>query len=173
MHENDLGFRTQLDHEILELKAVRKTLQQEFERLAGPELPNMLKGRKETEVYLEHVDPNCRCASLTLLTDYWKVGTEVTSVIEEIGLNDPDIQVRCVALFCLGSTYRGQNNARVGRLFAQLARNESQDPRVREAAYKGLLDLRNVPIHQRPPIGGFQLQAANWTLVDSFLEGES
>lgn len=169
MSDNEAPMRTQFDNEVQQLKAIRAKLQMEFERLAGPELENMLKGREETLSYLKHTDPNCRCAALSLLTDHWKAGEANTIALEVIALTDPETMVRCVALFCLGSIYRNTRNARVGRILAQVATDESQHPKTREAAYKGLLDLAGVPVQDRPLPGRFELREADWRFVAAFL----
>jgi len=170
------------------MKEARRNLQQsdevfdDFQRaerehwraLAGPLLDDMLKSRSGAERHLEHRDPKVRIAALSVLSDFWKPDESLRKISEHMALNDPDSEVRGVALCDLGSCYRGTRDKRIGRLLAAIVRDEQKPVSTRTVAYSALFDLCGQPLSwpglYNEIIAQFRFpEDVNWGFVDEFL----
>ena len=155
----------------------RRTQIDSWRQLVGPLVDKILESRQDTLGHLEHSDSKVRFVALSAMVDYWKVRfpDPFVQVCETMALNDPDLQIRSVALSSLGMCYADTNHANVGRLLATIVYSESEPTHARGAAYFSLFALRGSRLLR--PRDYPNLLAGNvripedidWAFVDSFL----
>lgn len=146
-----------------------------WETLAGDSLPFLLKNRESTEKALQDANPKMRMAGISLLCDHWPHRPDLRGQLENLAAEDADLQVRAMAIVCLGTIHRGTNDTELGMRLAKLVRNEKQPARLRWSAYSGLINLRalsllspisklfNENLSKEFPAG------CDWEFVESFL----
>lgn len=128
---------------------LRKEQEAEWRTLAGPWYEKMLEDRGVAEELLRHCDRNVRLAALGVISFVWRPNAEdpCVTVLEILAVEDPDAEVRSVALCALGACYRGTSEPRLKRLLADLVADEAQPTTARRCAYQALcaIDGRQMP----------------------------
>lgn len=154
---------------ISELTEQMKAL---LEKAVGPgHAARMYESRPAAESYLTHVEPSLRAAAMRVLAMHWGPDDPFQAVCQRLLSEDPDRDVRSLALRYLSMCCRGTNNARLGKLAAGLVYATAEPRELRMAAYELLFDLRGFFGHPPRPAS---LPAAfpedvDWSFVDSFL----
>jgi len=69
--------------------------------LAEPELNRMMETLQVTEEYLASPNPKHRLAALLLIDDFWNDQNKLLDYAERMAIDDPDSQVRGIALSIL------------------------------------------------------------------------
>ena len=147
------------------------------ERIGPVRLDAMFKDRESAERALFDPDPTLRDVALGVLAYRWHRGRHLAEKCEELALSDPDDSVRSTAIHCLSLCYENTSDSRVGRLMAQIVRDDSQAVKVRAAAYGALFHVRGEPPDRRPTSFSGQLpgttvgfpEYVDWSFVDGFL----
>lgn len=149
-----------------------------WELLAGDSLPILLNNREATEKALQDANPKMRMAGMCLLCDHWPHRPNLRRQLENLAAEDSDVQVRSMALVCLGTIHRGTNDTKLGIRFAEIVRDEHQSTRLRRSAYSGLINLRALPLLS-PVVMLFNENLSNefpvgcdWEFVESFLKNK-
>jgi len=143
-------------------------------RCAGMHAERMCESRPVAESYLADPDPNLRRAALMSLRSHWRLGRDKDfgETCERLVFEDPDVEVRSLALGFLSLCYLDSDDSRVGCLAAQLVVDDSAPRKLRATAYLALIVIRGLPIDafiaasrssSRFPEG------VDWAFVDSFL----
>lgn len=159
-----------LQREIEELTRLRQRLDKVLRVQAGDKWESMMAGQKATEAFLRDPDWNARSVAITLLAEYWKVPREYSHVFETIALNDPVADVRGVAVTCLGTLFKATKDRRVQSFLARVVSNNSEDCRIREAAYRELFRVEGTGLFDSPPLFGFNFtRDVKWGLVRRYL----
>jgi hypothetical protein len=141
--------------------------------LCGP-LLGAFRSRKElAQEFLAHQMPNLRMAALIVLTEHHLVDERTRTSCEEMARGDSDLEVRHVAISCLGRLYRYTDNARIGEFYANLVRDAGCPMPLRRAAYLNLYFLRPRNVRSSPILKivkrGFRFpEEVDWSFVDSF-----
>lgn len=141
---------------------------------AGPLLDTMLHSRQDAENCLKHPDFKVRFVALNLLCSHWKPDQNFAKTCECMAFNDPDLQIRGVALSALGTCYRGTNDSRVGKLLAAIVHDEQEPASIRSSAYLALFSVPGLiadwpGLHADPPTGLRFPDDVDWSFVNSFL----
>lgn len=153
------------------LHRIRARADREFEALAGSDLPKILSSKAVAETYLAHADKSRRLAAIWALTFRLAHDESTGDLFKGLVLNDPDTDVRAVAAANLGTVYYRTSNRTVGKFLATIVRDNNQDAKVREGAYRALYSLLGTPVYEQPPLSGFDfLRDVDWTLVAKFFE---
>jgi hypothetical protein len=147
-----------------------------WEALAGPALGKLLISRRCTEDALSDHDPKLRMAGLLLLCDYWPRQARLSELCETMAFEDPNPEVRSLAIGRVAALHEGSNDGRVGALLARLVSDELKPHNLRRAAYCGLFRLRGAPIfglHRSGVLKGEMKfpEDCDWAFVNSFLQG--
>jgi hypothetical protein len=134
---------------------------------AGPYFDHMLKSYQTTTEYLQHPDPRARLGAIALVRDYWKPPADFAQLCEKLAREDPDLDVRCIALNSLISIYYGTWDVRIGRWLAGIVLDETEPLLFRKLAYCMLFSLRAVFQSPLPAVLQFP-DEVDWTFVYSF-----
>jgi tetratricopeptide (TPR) repeat protein len=137
----------------------------------------MLEKQDAAEEHLRHPDPMVRMTAVSIVFNYWgaKPGDEATRVCEEIAIHDTDFNPRSAALSALGECYLNTDDIRIGRLLANVARDEGEVEICRLSACEALHSLRGLsqPLwpgaRAVPPTMPRVPEDIDWSFVDSFL----
>ena len=135
---------------------------------AGPYFDELLRSREIAHAYLRHPDPRARLGALLIIRDYWKPSPDFAQVCEKLIIEDDDPNVRCAALSTLGANYYGFLEARIGRMFAEIVRDEGQPQPCRYVAYLGLLAMKDLEVRQLDAKTFQPSRDVNWEYVESF-----
>lgn len=97
-----------------------------WKQRAGNIVDIIWDNRKEAELCLNHPNPEVRCAALAILMNKWNAGAEshIKIKCEEIGVKDPNYEVRSEALIHLGSCYQNSGDLRIGKTLRAFGINE-------------------------------------------------
>jgi len=141
-----------------------------WERLVGPDVEDWLNNRATAEAILADPNPKRRLAALEILLHHWKPDPKLAAACEKMVFDDPDGQVRVVALFALGICYNGSLDFRIGKLLASIVNDAAQPENFRKAAYTGLFHVRGLPVQSWPDPTTFRPDRdVDWAFVQSFL----
>jgi len=145
-----------------------------WDRKAGIHAARMRESRAAAESYLAHRDPQLRRTALSTLAHYWKPDKEFEEACEQMVFQDSDAEVRSLALACLACCYSGSDDPRVGRLAAQLVRDDTLPEKLRVAGYRALFTIRGMPskwILSTCPSRSFRFpEDVDWAFVNTFLD---
>jgi hypothetical protein len=127
-----------------------------------------LRAWSKIERHFEHASADVRRASLQTLVFDWRMDP-YRERCERFTLEDPDPDVRRFSATCLGLLLQSTGDRRGLRHLASLARKEDESPRVRGAAYVGLLRILGKRGKDIPFIGNVEdLNArVDWALVEA------
>ena len=143
---------------------------EDWRAMARDALPPMLQSRQQAESYLHHSDPHIRCVALRVLSRIWKADAQqLTKECERLFSNDPDNDVRGVALAILGRIYSGTNDREFGKRMAAIVSNASHPISRRQLAYVNLFDIRGLPLENWPLDDDFTEEMIDRRFVNSFL----
>lgn len=143
-----------------------------WEGMAGIHAAAMGESRAAAESYLSHPDPKLRRAALLAIKYHWTPDEAFKGHCERLVSEDHDVEVRSLALTCLAGCYSQSDDARIGRLAAQLVVDESAPRDLRLSAYSALFTIRGMPTEavlaahrsrSRFP------ENIDWEFVDTFL----
>ncbi len=150
-------------------------LKTKCQELVGSALESMSESVESAERYLTHNEPKYRMVACYVLLYYWKASPSsfLAKWCEAAIDDEPDQDVRSCALSALGEIYSGRADARIGQIIAATVHDESQNQRIRFAAYRALFRLRDrvflMGREQLEMLKTSSLQNADWGFVDSFL----
>lgn len=156
------------EHSAYAQQAFRKM----WEEGAGSHVDAMLESRDATEAFLTHAEPQVRCAAILALKHHWQPDDKFPRLCERLLLEDPDLEVRGLALSGLAGCHALTDHKRVGELVAQLVLSDSEPDTLRAAAYRSLLMIRGMPVgmYVQAVSPDFRFPAdVNWDLVKSFV----
>lgn len=154
-----------------DLERGRREWSKKWQALAGARLGDILKSRDSAASYLRDHDSSLRQAALFALKHYWRPDKDFERLCEELLCNDPDVAVRAAALSCLSGCLRQTDDARVGRLVADLVVDPNQAIRLRRAAYVALFQIRGMPPQKLAEAASRELRIpddVDWEFVNSF-----
>ena len=155
------------------MAAVSKECKTWWQEMAGEHSSCMEQSRMIAESYLDHPDPMLRQAALLAIMHEWKPDEEFVRRCESLLCEDPDVGVQSVAMSCLASCFKGSDDTRIGRLTARLVYDNTNEVRLRRAAYASLFTIRGMPsklvVQATSPTFLFP-EEVNWEFVDSFLD---
>jgi hypothetical protein len=147
---------------------IRKLLGEE--RHADAE--RMLASRGDAESYLLAADPKFRCAALLALKNCWECDERFGSLCERLAFDDPDVEVRSLALSCLAGFYAAADNTRVERLIAWIVYDSREPRKIRVSAYQSLFIIRRMSLLRgaRDALSeAFRVpEDIDWAFVNSF-----
>jgi len=132
------------------------------------------ESRQAAQQFLTDPDPRLRRAGIQLLRGKFGATSEFLDHFERLALSDFDEGVRIASLGALIDYYSGTQNQRIGKLLAEMVRNESLSLLFRDIAYQGLFRVHRLPIDDWPEVkratGRFNFpEDVNWNLVDVLL----
>lgn len=161
------------DEECADIAAsIRRTQQESWTKLAGPELGKMMRSASETALYLTNPNPQLRETALYVLKDHWGLNMSLATTLKRMACEDDDEIVRSIALLYLGCLYKGSNDASIGRLLAACVKDKSLPLGMRTNAYQGLFFLRGLSSAHWPrswsPKWRFPAEV-DWAFVNSFI----
>ncbi|HUY89121.1 MAG TPA: HEAT repeat domain-containing protein [Pirellulales bacterium] len=146
-----------------------------WERCAGSHAERMRESRTAAESFLGHPDPNLRRAALMALRSHWGLGRDkdFAATCERLVFEDPDVEVRSLAIGFLSLCYSGSDDSHVGRLTAHLVVDDSAPRELRATAYRALIVIRGLPT--RAFTAAFRSKSrfpegVDWAFVDTFLD---
>jgi hypothetical protein len=138
-------------------------------KYAGPYFDRMLQSYQATRDLLQHPDPRARLGALGMIREYWKPPPDFAQLCERMAREDPDVDVRCMALNCLiPAYYYGSEDLRIGRWLAEIVRDQSQAPLFRKIAYVMLFAVRATDDNPLAHTLQFPEQV-DWSFVNTFL----
>ncbi len=161
--------RKDLTHCEETIARVKASQMERWRVMAGDALLSMLQSRQQAESYLHHDDPHVRCVAISVLSHVWKPDVQLTKECERLYSNDPDNDVREVALTVLGHCYRGTNDREFGKKMAGIVSNASQPISLRQLAYINLFDVRGLSPEHWPLDDDFTESKIDKRFVESFL----
>ncbi len=154
---------------------VMKTLVQ---RLAAPEhVDRLYESRRSAESYLTNDDPKLRLSAIVVIAHQWALDDALIAACERLLRNDPDPEVRAYAMGYLAYGYYETDDARIGKMAAEIVYENAQPHVLRRAAYAALFNLRqsarnSVPKRNQAIAPGFRFpEDVDWRFVDTFLYG--
>jgi hypothetical protein len=164
--------------EIEEWEArIKETRRKRLQDIAGPHAASrIMECRGSAEAYLRDDDANLRLAAILALQYEWKPNKEFEQHCERLLRDDPDIEVRSVALISLAGCYAHTDDKRVGQLSARLVYDDAMPRALRRAAYSALFCIRGVPEDGIGPLRRADFRFpddVDWAFVDSFLREET
>ena len=122
-----------------------------WEKLVGPAVVDqMLQSRTAAEGFLADKDSKRRLVSLSVLIHHWKPDRNLAVVAEKLAFDDPDPEVREVALLAVGAYYATTADKRISALLAEATSDTTRPERLRKAAYLALFQVSNLPIQSWP-----------------------
>ena len=119
---------------------------------------------KENRDLCKHIvesspDVGLRWAAIQLLLRHRGIDSDTAAFCRSTALDmKQDTKIRCVALRGLYNRYESTGDATVGKLFAVLIRDGSQDARIVRACYFNILDMLAVPYEERPSFSRFKVE---------------
>lgn len=127
-----------------------------------------LRAWSRIERHFDHESPDVRRASLQALVFDWRMDP-YRERCERFTEEDPDPDVRRFSATCLGLLLQSTGDRRALRHLATIAHKEEESPRVRGAAYVGLLRVLGRRGKDIPFIGNVDdLKArVDWALVEA------
>lgn len=127
-----------------------------------------LRSWSKIERHFDHASAEVRRASLQALVFDWRMDP-YRERCERFTKEDPDPDVRRFSATCLGLLLQSTGDRRALRHLASVARKEEESPRVRGAAYVGLLRVLGRRGKEIPFIGNVDdLNArVDWALVEA------
>lgn len=156
---------------------VNNSTLQRWRSLAGAAVDLMLEDREQALRRLTDSDPKIRYVALSLLVSHWNSAKdqEFAQQCEKMAIDDTDNTVRSVALRILGQCYKNTDDARIGKLLAQVVRDELQTAECRAGAYLALFRLRGLfadwPGRNTIPPTVFRFpEHVDWAFVASFFD---
>ena len=173
--------RSDLEQHILAIEAGLKSLdakidegvKQDWHQLAGAHLAEMLADRSAAERYMNHTDPRLRRAALSVLFFYWKATDSLRLASERLMTEDPDPAVRLDALATLCACYANSDDDRIGRVLAEITRDESAAVEFRRLAYEGLFAVRGIPVQSWPRVHAADFpNQVDWAFVDQEIRAQ-
>jgi hypothetical protein len=130
----------------------------------------MQRGPRETERFLDHLDPDLRLAAITMFGAHWGSDERFGDACERLAWSDSDDEVREAAIGQLGWRYWETSDFRIGGLLAEIVHDETQDASVRRTAYFSLYKIRGRSLRERPSRKDFRFpEDVDWSLVGVFL----
>lgn len=136
---------------------------------AGPFADVLLQSAEAAQQHLTHPDPRARLGAVLLLRDHWGAPAGFAALCERLAFEDPDTTVRCAALTHLGAEHYETGDARMGRLFAGIVRDEAEPRVLRYVAYLGLYALDGCR-GPEPDGRTFRIpEDVDWSLVGRYL----
>ncbi len=147
-------------------------LNEEFQKLAGPQLETMLLSREMTETFIKDLDVNLKCSAIWLLIHHWGPCKESATICEELAVRDALDSVRAIAISGLGKIYWDTQDLTTGKLLAGIVDNPSETIPNRQQAYFSLLGVWKPSfIVNMLNIVGFRFpEDVDWEFVSSFGE---
>jgi hypothetical protein len=142
-----------------------------YQRYAGSNLKIMLRERKSAEQFLNHEDPRLRFVSLAIILNHWGVTEAVVDHCILLAPRDCDVDVRQVALLCIGRYYQDTQQPSICGLLAKIAADEGTNADVREVAYDQLCRVAGIPWHRRKFIGVTFPENIDWALLKKYGKG--
>ena len=131
----------------------------------------ILESRSGAESYLTHADSELRRWALFALSNLWKKDDKLAQLFEKLACEDPNVQVRSKALFCLAS-YTGAGNERIEQLIAWIVFDSCEPREIRICAYQCLFLVARAkcPDALHPSkIESFRVpEDIDWAFVKSF-----
>jgi HEAT repeat protein len=152
---------------------IKETRRKRLRDMAGPNASRIMECRASAEAYLRNDDANLRLAAILALQYEWTPNKEFEQHCERLLTDDPDIEVRSVALISLAGCYAHTDDKRVGQLSAQLVYDDATPRALRRAAYSALFCIRGVPEDGIGPLRRADFRFpddVDWAFVDSFLD---
>jgi hypothetical protein len=124
----------------------------------------------------ENPDPKIRGAAFGLLCEYWPPNPELEGLYRRTIMSDPDLHVRCGAMFCFIHLHKGTINQEVAQFLARIAKNESEPAELQSIAYKGVMRIMDLPIplaimRELRRCRDHLPEGLDWGVVDSLLSG--
>jgi tetratricopeptide (TPR) repeat protein len=121
-----------------------------------------------------------RSCAIEILVMQWHITTDNASVtrILDLAVSDSDVDVRMSAITKLASLFKKTDNVDLGNTLAKIILNDSEDSTIREAAYRGLLQVKGISglsrrwiekTEHNDPRVNFP-EDVDWELVNSFLD---
>jgi hypothetical protein len=107
-----------------------------------PTLPS--KDREQLKKLLDAPDGNMRSAALVFL-DMRNWTSNLAKKCASLALNDPDAQVRGVAVLILPKLHAEIGKPRIVTLLAQIVLDSHEQTMIRQAAFRSLLKTMDVP----------------------------
>jgi hypothetical protein len=161
------------------LDDAKATVVEFWQRLAGPQVSEMLVDIRVIEKALDDTDPKLRYVALSSML-FYKGGDDLRSIshkVERLSLTDNDDSVRLAAVGVLGKCYMRSNDQRVGKFLATIVSSPDYSVDFRRAAYRSLCFLRGVSglsHSMREAVKSGQLfDTVDWEMVRSFLDNSS
>jgi hypothetical protein len=144
-----------------------------WEEKAG-ENTDMLTSPELALAYFEHLDPQVRIAATSVASERWPSHPEIAAGCERLALDDPDEDVRAVAVVSLGVLHSQSGDDRISRVLARIVRDETSSINLRRAAYAGLLMIQGIDLlsHEPPfePPDAFPIpDGIDWGVVNRFV----
>ena len=138
--------------------------------MVGERLPEMLKSRACCYKYLSDPSWEVRAGALSILSIAFESDDELARICETAAFEDAHPQVRGIALLGLACCFEGTDDAKIGKLLAEVVADSRAPSGLRESAYAGLFWVRGVPLLQRPRHGLVRVpDGVDWGFVRSFL----
>jgi hypothetical protein len=148
---------------LQKLEAMRGQNNRDFDKLVESTDPTLLsKDQQQLEELLNSADGNLRCAALCIL-DMRNWTTHLEARCRSLATADPDANVRGTAVLLLRKLYSKNNGSQIEALLARIVLNNDEEQKVRQAAFRALLEIRRVPLQagewKRSLQAGFPSQA--------------
>lgn len=143
--------------------------------VAAHDVDRLYESRVSAESYLTHQDPKLRWAAIAMIAHHWGLDDVLKAACERLALDDPDANVRALAVSHLAHCYYQTDDPRVSRMIAHVVYNNAKPQVLRRAAYSALFDLRRsgrleVAKRHLPTVAGFKFpDDVDWRFVDTFL----
>jgi hypothetical protein len=142
----------------------------ECEELVGAELfEEMQKSLANLSLFFSHPDPNVRLAAIKATSFFRAQRKLLANEFQKLVLDDPEIDVRCLALEVWIACQRTIRDPNAGEILAQLVADTFQPTKIRQRAYHGLSVLAGVSRKDRPslrPIGDQEFaNNVDWSLL--------
>lgn len=132
------------------LQGFHASQQDAWEKLVGPAVDEMMQSRATAEGFLTDRDSKRRLVALSVLIHHWKPDANLAVIAENLAVNDPDDEVREVALVAVGACYASTADKRISALLAEATSDTTRPERLRKAAYLALFQVSNLPIQSWP-----------------------
>jgi hypothetical protein len=156
------------------LESVNSQIRDNLVKRVSPQVWELTSKHPMPSELLGSNDARVRFAALAQAVLQGGVTQELADKCEVLARADSDADVRGVAVTCLSSFYRKQNNARIGALLASVVCDRDEHADVRWVAYSGLSHMPNeIDLAHSPHAPGFSFpRDIDWRWVKSFLNEE-
>jgi len=173
MNSDNAKLTAELEDAVRELQEIAVSLSpylvEYLQKNAGEHLTDMLLGPEQTLKYLTDCNPRIREAAFQLAYQHWEIKERLAHSYEQTAMSDPDIAVRETAVRALGTCYTRTKDARIGRLLAQIIRDDALNEGMRVTAFVALRRLHGNFDYTGPsPIVPISLQEIDWSLVEKY-----